>query len=221
MNTIIWDMGGTLVDTYPEVDRALADAVWGTAPSPEDADRHEHLQEIAVLRSRSINHAIEVLSARHGVPRERLDEAYSALKLRWASHPAPLMAGATQVMAAVHAAGGLNLVATHRDRTSAQALLDGLGLHPDDLVCAPDGYPRKPDPAMYLLLMSRHDLAADQVLCVGDRPIDVQAAAAAGLAGALLRPTGEQQPGAEGAGWQLPAGCFEIGALTDLLDRIG
>ncbi|AZZ39920.1 haloacid dehalogenase [Acidipropionibacterium jensenii] len=210
MNTIIWDMGGTLIDTYPEVDRALAEAVWGPHPAAEQIHR------VSLLRAESIAHAIDVLATRHGIDRSRLDDAYSALKRRWAIHPAPVMDGAVEVMAAVHAAGGLNLVATHRDRTSAQALLDALGLRPDDMVCAPDGFPRKPSPAMNLLLMRRHHLVAHQVLCVGDRPIDVEAAAAAGLAGALLVPDGEETPVP-----RLPEGSVVISALTDLLAMIG
>lgn len=209
MNTIIWDMGGTLVDTYPEVDRALACAVWGTDPSPEQ------LREVSRLRSTSIAHAIDALSERHEVDRGVLDQAYSALKHRWASHPAPLMDGAAEVMTAVHAAGGLNLVATHRDRTSASALLDGLGLHPDDLICAPDGYPRKPDPTMFQILMGRHRLRGPDVLCVGDRLIDVAAAAAAGLNGALLVPGGGGPP--QG----LPKGSQVVSSLRDLLTLIG
>ncbi len=210
MNTIIWEMGGTLVDTYPEVDRVLAHAVWGEDPSASQ------MHEVSVLRAESIAHAIDVLSERHKVDPGLLDAAYGALKRRWQSHPAPLMDGAAEVMAAVHAAGGLNLVATHRDRTSAMALLDALGLRPDDLVCAPDGYPRKPDPAMNLLLMERHRLSPADVLCVGDRPIDLQAAAAAGLAGALLVPAGEAAPEDP-----LPPGCAVIPSLRDLLGRIG
>ena len=82
--------------------------------------------------------------------------------------------------------GGLNLVATHRDRASATDLLRALDLTVDDMVCAPDGIARKPSPAMNLLLAERHELDPAEVLCVGDRPIDVMAARAAGMAASLL-----------------------------------
>lgn len=191
MRSVIWDMGGTLVDTYPAVDRTLAAAVWGEGLT--DA----RLAEVRELRVRSIAHAIDVLSTRHGVDKSRLQQAYMELKVSWKSHPAPLMDGAKQVLDAVHRNGGLNLVATHRDRTSAQTLLDALGITVDDLVCAPDGLPRKPDPAMNLLLVARHHLSPDHVVCVGDRAIDVQAADAAGLSSALLVAPGEpaEDPG--------------------------
>ena len=139
VRSIIWDMGGTLVDTYPEVDQTLAEAVW---PEPTE----QQLYEVAHLRSESIAHAIEVLAKQYDVSSGLLDDAYTLLKKKWAHDPAPLMAGAAEVMAAVRRGGGLNLVATHRDRASAENLFHALGVQVDDLVCAPDGFARKPDP---------------------------------------------------------------------------
>lgn len=49
------------------------------------------------------------------------------------------------------------------------------------LVCAPDGFPRKPDPAMFLHALRAFHLAPALTAAVGDRPIDAVAAQAAGL----------------------------------------
>ena len=54
------------------------------------------------------------------------------------------------------------------------------------MVCAPDGFPRKPDPTMVQLLLQRHGLDVDDCIFVGDRLIDAEAAHAAGMASALL-----------------------------------
>ena len=179
MRHIIWDMGGTLINTYPEVVRALSRAAYGdTAPS--------HLREIGALTQYSIAHAIESLSVSRGVPRADLERAYEELKTRWRTRPAPVMDGARELIARVWEKGGLNLVATHRDRASATMLVTVLGLDLDDMVCAPDGLARKPSPEMNLLLARRHGLDPAQVLCVGDRPIDAVAAAGAGMNAALL-----------------------------------
>ena len=179
MRHIIWDMGGTLIDTYPEVVRALSRAAYGdTGPS--------HLREIGALTQYSIAHAIESLSVSREVPRTDLERAYEELKTRWRTRPAPVMDGARELIARVWEKGGLNLVATHRDRASATMLVTVLGLDLDDMVCAPDGPARKPSPEMNLLLARRHDLDPAQVLCVGDRPIDAVAAANAGMSAALL-----------------------------------
>ena len=179
MKHIIWDMGGTLIDTYPEVVRTLSRAAYGdTDPS--------HLREIGALTQHSIAHAIESLSVSRKVPRADLERAYEELKTRWRTRPAPVMDGARELIAQVWEKGGLNLVATHRDRASATMLVTVLGLDLDDMVCAPDGLARKPSPEMNLLLARRHGLDPAQVLCVGDRPIDAVAAANAGMSAALL-----------------------------------
>lgn len=183
MRALIWDLGGTLVDTYPDVDRALAEAL---SAQPD----RELLHEVAVLTRRSSSEAITELAARHEVPEARLRTAYEATKEQWARRPPPLKDGAREVLADVRERGGLNLVATHRDRASAAALLAAHGLEVDDMVCAPDGHPRKPAPGMVLALLARHELGPQECLAVGDRPADVEAAAAAGVDGVLLETPG-------------------------------
>ncbi|MFJ6042825.1 HAD family hydrolase [Brachybacterium paraconglomeratum] len=183
MRALIWDLGGTLVDTYPDVDRALAEAL---RAEPDQ----ELLHEVAVLTRRSSSEAITELAARHEVPEARLRAAYEATKEQWARRPPPLKDGAREVLAAVRERGGPNLVATHRDRESAAALLAAHGLEVDDMVCAPDGHLRKPAPDMVLALLARHELTAGECLAVGDRPADVEAARAAGVEGVLLETPG-------------------------------
>ncbi|GAA4797272.1 HAD family hydrolase [Corynebacterium canis] len=205
MRHIIWDMGGTLINTYPEVDGVLCEAAFGdTEP--------EHLRYVKTLTRHSIGHAIETLSAECNVDPQTLEDAHSRLKERWRTHPAPVMDGAREVMARISELGGLNLVATHRDRTSASDLLNAHNLVMDDMVCAPDGLERKPSPAMNLLLAERHGIKPAEILCVGDRPIDVVAARAAGMTAALLvRP---------GTSVTLPddaPGALVVASLRDLL----
>lgn len=184
---IIWDMGGTLVDTYPQVDHMLARVGYAT-----DQPSSAQLSEVARLRTTSIDHAMETLARVYGADIDEMRRKYAALKEYWKTHPAPVMGGATTVMDAVHEAGGLNLIATHRDRESAETLLAGLGLDVDDMVCAPDGLPRKPDPTMLTTLMERHELDPATVICVGDREIDIEAAKAAGCRAFLLDHRGEE-----------------------------
>lgn len=176
---LIWDMGGTLVDTYPALDATLARVV----------ERHGGVVtpgEVAALTRRSTGHAITTLADRFGVAAEEFRAAEAALKVRWRADPPPVVDGAREAMAAARDLGGLNIVVTHRDATSARALLVALGLSVDDLLCAPDGYPRKPAPDMYLEALARHGLAAESCLAVGDRPIDAEAAAGAGIDSAMI-----------------------------------
>ncbi|MGA4670542.1 HAD-IA family hydrolase [Propionibacteriaceae bacterium Y1923] len=176
---VFWDLGGTLVNTYPQLDETLAGVV------------HKHggqvtTAEVATWTRRSTGAAIDELARRFGIPVGEFEAAEAALKDLWRAHPAPAMPGARELMDDVAAAGGLNLVVTHRDRDSAMALIGGLELPVDDLVSTSDGHPRKPDPAMYLAMLQAHDLSPEDCLGVGDRPIDAEAAHAAGIDAAVL-----------------------------------
>ncbi len=184
-HAVVWDLGGTLLDTYPEVDRTL----WQAA-----GDDRVTLAEVSLLTRRSIGGAIEELAARHHMNRDVLDRAYAELMEHWRTHPAPLMDGARDVLDAVHDAGGLNVVVTHRDRTSATALLEGHGVVVDDLVCPGDGFPRKPDPTMMRTVLNRNGVAPEDAIAVGDRAIDVEAARAAGVHPVLLATPGLPVP---------------------------
>lgn len=179
----VWDMGGTLIDTYPAVDATLQRVAIMHGLQVARS-------EVALLTRVSIGSAMQELSARGGIALARFEEAYDDLKAAWATSPPPVMPGAREVMAHIHRLGGLNLVVTHRDRTSAQTLLDANQLSVDDMICAPDGHPRKPDPTMYHLIMERHGVDPARTLAIGDRPIDGRAAAAAGLETARLETPG-------------------------------
>lgn len=176
---VFWDLGGTLVDTYPALDAALASVVASHGSGIE-------LSEVAKLTRVSTGRAISELAARFAIDEAEFEEANETLKEVWERNPPPSVAGARELLRDITEAGGLNLVVTHRDRDSALTLLDGLDLTVDDLISTGDGFPRKPDPAMYVEMLHRHGLNPDECLAVGDRPIDAIAAMAAGVAAATL-----------------------------------
>ncbi|MEL4356695.1 MULTISPECIES: HAD-IA family hydrolase [unclassified Luteococcus] len=176
---LFWDLGGTLVDTYPALDSAFTAVVSAHGGSVE-------VTEVARLTRHSTGVAVAELSARFGIEPAAFERANAELKQLWKTQPPPAMTGAAALLDDVRAAGGLNLVVTHRDRASALTLLEGLGLRVDDLVSAVDGYPRKPDPTMYRVLLGRHGLDPNECLAVGDRPIDATAAHQAGIRAAML-----------------------------------
>lgn len=182
-HSIIWDMGGTLIDTYPSVDRTLAAVVAARGHAVDEA-------VVARMTRRAIASAIDELSARFAVPHEEFDVAYADLKRSWAVTPPPVMAGAREVIAYVRRIGGLNIVVTNRDRISATALLTATGLEMDDLICPGDGFPRKPDPAMYRAVLERHHLDPADCLAVGDRAIDAVASEQVGIRCVILETPG-------------------------------
>lgn len=201
---LFWDLGGTMVQTYPELDAALL----------EVAHSHGHPEvtpeEVSALTRISTGQAMAALAARTRVAIDEFQQAEQALKVRWRTDPPAAMPGAAELLDRVRTGGGINVVVTHRDRRSSESLLEQLGLVVEDMVCAPDGYPRKPDPTMYLVLLQRHQLDPAQCLSVGDRPIDAISARAAGIETVNLGTPGIPTP---------TQADHEIESLTELFDR--
>lgn len=201
---LFWDLGGTLIDTYPELDTTLAEVVRGHGKQVD-------VEHVAQLTRQSTSHAITELAEEFDIDDSAFRAANDTLKQRWRLHPAPVMPGAVELMDKARAAGGLNVVVTHRDRSSADALVRALGLRIDDMVSTSDGFPRKPAPDMYVSTFERRGLDVAECLAIGDRPLDAQAADAAGMASVLLA-----SPYADRL-----AGARTVGHLSDLLDEVG
>lgn len=196
---LLWDMGGTMFDTYPQVDAMLAHVVRAHGQSVSGL-------EVSRLTRISTGEAMRQLAHQFKIPIEEFLQAETALKERWRTDPPPTMPGLSEVMAA---ASGKNLVVTHRDRASATALLNAREIMVDDLICPDDGFARKPDPQMYLELMRRHDLAPEECMGIGDRPLDAHGAHRAGITAVMLITPDLPMPSG-------PAE-FTITALTELL----
>lgn len=178
-------MGGTLIDTYSPVNALFAAKV-------ADAGGEISPAGVAILTRRSISSAIQTLAQRFPISEGELHAAYDSLKASWQDTPAPLIAGARRALEVIVGDGGVNVIVTHRDRPSATTLLEQHDLSHliSDMICAPDGFPRKPDPTMFLEILERSDLKPSHTLAVGDREIDVTAAHAAGLRAVRLTPDG-------------------------------
>ena len=86
MRHIIWDMGGTLINTYPEVDRVLCEAAFGDVEPG-------HVRHVTSLTRRSIAHAISTLAVEHDLAPRVLEAAYAGLKERWRHRPPPSWTG--------------------------------------------------------------------------------------------------------------------------------
>lgn len=197
---VFWDLGGTLVNSYPSIRKAFLSVLDGTGTRISES-------ELQKMLNVSIQDTIDTLSSRFGLAPERFDQAYTELKEKWAQGAAPLMPGAVSVMTEIKRMRGLNLVVTNRDELSAKLLVRVTKLRVDDMICASDEMPRKPDPTMHRELLKRHNLDPAECLGVGDRDIDTLAAQAAGMQAV-------QFVGSPGA--RVPVGVPTIGSLIDL-----
>jgi len=173
---LLWDLDGTLIDSYPAIAGAYQEAA-------AELGYRMITDEVYALAKVSLTTCITELARCAGADKARMSEACQ--KAYAAVDPAvqPVMPFAREVLAAVCARGGCNVIVTHRERASTTALLAAHRLtgYFSGIIAGDDGYPRKHDPAAYLAALARYQLDPCETMAVGDRAVDVLGARAAGL----------------------------------------
>lgn len=178
----IWDLDGTLLDSYGVIVSSLHDAYaeQGIQTSPAEIEYY--------AIKYSVNDYIRLMEERTGKPFANLKERYNELS-RSRKDNIVLMSGAREVLRRLKEAGHRNFVVTHRGETT-MAVLNRLGIteYFEDIVTALSGFPRKPAPEAVEYLLSRYGLDPARTYFVGDRPLDMQCAKNAGVVGVLYIP---------------------------------
>jgi phosphoglycolate phosphatase-like HAD superfamily hydrolase len=177
---LIWDFDGTLFDTYPPLKQAIRQAV-------ADFESDVSEERVAALLNVTLRDTIETLAAELGL---EVDVFQGRVYHYWGQSTvadSPPIPGAIRVCERFQKAGGRNYIYTHRGRESLNEFLDGYALADlfAGIVARDDGFPRKPDPTGFLALINRYALPKADVLAVGDRDLDIQAAHGAGVAACL------------------------------------
>ncbi len=176
IRNVIWDVDGTLFDTYPAIARAFRAAL-------NDLAADAPLERIAALARESLGHCATALAEEHDLDRAALEDGFSRHYASTSPGEQPPFPGARQVCEFVRRAGGQNVIVTHRGPQGTAELLAASGLTPlfTGCITAADGFPKKPDPAAFEAIIERCGLDRDHTLAIGDREIDVSAGRAAGV----------------------------------------
>ena len=175
----IWDMDGTLVDSYPAIVPAALESL---AALGLHYDREALYEE--VIRT-SVGDALERIAAEHGFDPLPLKNDFNR---RNDSHVSSIaaMPHAKETLTALQQEGHLNFVYTHRG-ASCMTILEQTGLAPffTEIVTALNGFRRKPGPDAILYLIEKYRLEKSHCFYVGDRSLDVEAAINAGISSIL------------------------------------
>jgi phosphoglycolate phosphatase len=179
--TIVFDLDGTLVDTLPDLTRALNDALseLGAPPVPASLVRqslHGGLEASAAEAMRYLSLDPQVAAplalayTRH----------YAGVPVR-DSHPYP---GVPQLLARLARDGTRLAVCTNKPLAQAEAVLaaTGLGDFFPVVVGADCCASRKPDPEPVRHVLARLGSVPQDALMVGDSLADVRSAYGAGVA---------------------------------------
>ena len=173
---IIWDVDGTLFDTYPPIAKAFKAALNALG---KDAP----LDWIQELARESLGHCLAVLAEKFHLEVDDLDRAFDEKYALVAANESPPFPGALEVCKYICSIDGKNVIVTHRGPKGTLELLAAHNMTGYFAGCLTrdDGYPRKPDPAIFEAAMAIYHLKREETLTVGDREIDIQAGQAAGI----------------------------------------
>ena len=177
--SFIWDMDGTLVDSYPAIVPATQQACHEYGLNFSSEYIHE-----AVIRT-SVGAFLEHECKKHGLDPAPVKTRFNHLN---DSHIDAIRAipHAEITLRLLTLSGHKCFVYTHRG-ASCHAILEQTGLLPyfTEVITALDGFPRKPDPAAILYLIEKYSLLPDHCFYVGDRSLDIEAANNAGISSIL------------------------------------
>ena len=176
ISNLLWDVDGTIFDTYPAITYAISKSLneMGVSIAFNVIDR---------LTRRSLNHCIDNLSHRFQLDPDllyrRFVDSYQTVSPT-NQLPFPCV---EDVCIFIRERGGVNAAVTHRGIESTQQLLTAHNLESlfNGIFSLDQGYPRKPNPGMVIAAIEQYGLIPEETMFIGDREIDIQAGQAAGI----------------------------------------
>lgn len=175
----VFDLDGTLADTLQTITVALNHGLAALGlPGREEREVRRMVGEgIGVLCERALPAGRADLLARLHAEVRAFYDRNTLLHCR-------LYDGVEAMLRALHGAGAHLAVLSNKPDELAARTVEGLGVarYFDCVLGHREEFPRKPDPAALRWILERFDLDPRETLYVGDTPIDMQTAGAAGLA---------------------------------------
>lgn len=175
---VIFDLDGTLADTLGTITAGLNQglAALGLPRHPAARIRRMVGEGVQVLCEKALPADRQELS-------DVLVERVLAFYLEHPTHDARLYPGIARLLHELAEAEAILAVLSNKPDLATLKTVDGLGIggYFARVLGKRDDLPRKPDPTSVRWILEQLALAPDEVLYVGDTPIDMQTAAAAGL----------------------------------------
>lgn len=183
MKAFIWDVDGTLIDSYPTIVESLY-LVYHEIGI--ELNKEEILLDSI---TESVSSYIDKLEERYHIPFDSLRDRYNALKNERLLSIKE-MPNASKILEILKNEGAIHFVYTHRGK-STEPLLKNLKIYQyfDEIVCELNGYKRKPDPEGINYLVNKYHLDKDNTYYVGDRTIDIECACNAHINSIMYLPS--------------------------------
>ena len=183
-HAFIWDMDGTLIDSYGVIVSSIRDT-YAAFDIRTDEDEIRR-----VVMKYSVSTFLELMEKRTGKPFSEMSERYSAIN-EAADKKITLIENAAGTLEHLSKIGCLNFVFTHRGASTYEILKRcGIEEYFTEIVTKTNGFPRKPEPEALDHLIDKYGLDRQKTFYVGDRSLDMECAANAGIGGILYQPEG-------------------------------
>ena len=181
IKNLIWDLDGTLFDTYPAFTQAFVSVITGYSQSVDETN-------VLRLARIGLGYCATQLATQYNLSEEDIMQGFQAEYSKIDFETQMLMPGALDVCKFILSNSGVNVIVTHRGKKSTLGLLRTHGVQHlfQDLITGDDGFPKKPDPAGIKTIIQRNNLAEDDSLVVGDRGLDAEAGRLAGVRTCIL-----------------------------------
>ena len=184
MVAFIWDLDGTLLDSYG----VIVDSLYQIYKEKGvDIDKQDIFYDVI---NESVSFFIKKMEAKFGIPFDDLKDRYSIIsganKLNIKA-----MKHAKEILEYLKNKGIPNYVFTHRG-TTTESVLTNTGLLPyfDEIVTSLNSFERKPHPGGLNYFIDKYNLNKEETYYVGDRPIDIECASNAHIKSIMFIPSG-------------------------------
>ena len=171
MTTFIWDLDGTLIDSYEVFLEALSES-FANFNRPFDRETVYNF-----IKGQSVN----ALLKEQPVPFQEIKEDFTANSTA-KNDKIKLMVGAKEVLDWTQKEKIQNFIYTHKGK-NAYDLLNQLEISPYflEIVTSENGFKRKPHPEAINYLLKKYKLKPEETYYIGDRILDIEAAHNSGI----------------------------------------
>lgn len=182
MKACIWDLDGTLFDSYRAIVRALFETLSEQGVVVEKKDIHDF------VIAHTVDEYVEKMIAKEHLDSEQFKKRFGELSATNSQNIAP-MEHAIETLRRLQERGVRHFVFTNRGKSSYSILEKNQMMdYFDEIITHVDSFPPKPSAEAILYLLSKYEIDRKEACYIGDRVLDMECAQNAGIMGIMFQP---------------------------------
>lgn len=182
MKAIIWDLDGTLIDSYEVIVESICDGL------KELNIEHDKSYIANYVQTKSVTSYLKEISKKNNYSTEYLFDLYykysnaRTLQIKF-------LPNAKEILKLLYKNGIQHFIYTHKNNVTFE-ILENLDIlkYFTKILTIDDGFKRKPDPEAINYLIEEYHLERNEVFYVGDRDLDIESANNANIKSIFYKP---------------------------------